>query len=198
MNKIIVATHNHGKLLEIKDKYKNCELEFYSLKDFDIPSPVEDGKTFIENAIKKARSVFDYTEDFYVLADDSGLVVPALKGSPGIYSARFAGDEALDNDNINKLLLEMSSFEGSDRRAYMISVVVFMTHKEDPEPIIGVGRVKGCILNEKSGDKGFGYDPIFYVIDAKKTFGQMSIEEKAKYSHRTIALNSVFNILQDN
>ena len=181
LNRILVlATHNHGKIAELRKLLSDFEVEIKSLEDFGpIPPVAEDGKTFEENAYKKAHTTARML-GFPVLADDSGLEVEALRGLPGVRSARYAGETATDQENNLKLLEEMK--EVSNRKACfkcVISIAVprgpALTYEESCE---------GEITHEMKGDQGFGYDPVFYYPPLKKTFAQMSLEEKNRISHR--------------
>jgi XTP/dITP diphosphohydrolase len=134
--------------------------------------------------------------DHPVIADDSGLIVPALNGQPGIYSARYAGIGATDQQNIDFLLQKMQSIE--DRRAYFYCVLVMMKHKQDPTPIIAVGSWYGEILSTQRGADGFGYDPIFYLPQLHKTAAELTKEQKNKISHRSIACQNLFQSLSEN
>ncbi len=180
-NKILVlATQNQGKISEFKELLSSFSIEIKSLQDFgSIPPVVEDGETFEENAYKKAHTTAKIL-GLPVLADDSGLEVQALDGLPGVRSARYAGEEATDNENNIKLLEAMKGI--IDRRALfkcVISIAVprgpALTYEEE---------CKGEITYEMIGNHGFGYDPIFYYPSLKKTFAQMSVEEKNRVSHR--------------
>ena len=179
-NILVLATRNQGKISEYKELLSSFSVEIKSLQDFGpIPPVVEDGKTFEENAYKKAHTTAKIL-GFPVLADDSGLEVEALGGLPGVRSARYAGEEATDKDNNLKLLEAMKGIV--DRRASFrcaISIAVprgpALTYEEACE---------GEITLKTEGDHGFGYDPIFYYPPLKKTFAQMSVEEKNRISHR--------------
>ena len=181
LNKILVlATRNQGKILEFKELLSSFSVEVKSLQDFGpIPPVSEDGNTFEENAYKKAHTTAKIL-GFPVLADDSGLEVQALGGLPGVRSARYAGEEATDRENTLKLLEAMKGIV--DRRASFKCVITIavprgpaLTYEEDCE---------GEITHKMKGNQGFGYDPIFYYPPLKKTFAQMSVEEKNRVSHR--------------
>jgi len=184
---IVLATSNKGKISEIKELLKGYDIGIKSLLDFDpIPPVVENGETFEDNAYKKA-SFTSKALGFPSLADDSGLVVEALRGAPGVYSSRYAGDNASDQDRIIKLLIEMKG--KADRRAYFESVIIIavpwgpaLTYK---------GRCEGLITEEPKGNYGFGYDPVFYYPPLDKTFAQMSREEKNRVSHRGKAMKKL-------
>ncbi len=162
--------------------------ELANQADHDIPSPVEDGSTFIENALIKARAV-SAASQLPAIADDSGLVVPALDGAPGIYSARYAGDGATDADNNAKLLEELA--EKQDRRAHYYTSLVFLSHADDPAPLIAWGEWHGEILHSPQGDGGFGYDPLFLIPHLAKSAAQLPAQEKNLLSHRGKALTQL-------
>ena len=185
MNKIVVATNNSHKLKEIKEILKGYEI--LSLKDIDFNDEiVEDGNSFEENALIKARTVYNYLKnknlDYLVMADDSGICCDALNGEPGIYSARYAGEHD-DKANRKKLIKEL---EGKDKTAYFNCTIV-LYYPNDSYKVF-VGKTYGKIIEEEKGESGFGYDPIFYSNDLKKTFAEATEEEKNSVSHRGRAL----------
>lgn len=189
--KIIAATSNKGKIREIKAIFS--EFEIISMKDFGIDIDIEEnGKTFEENALIKARTVSELTE-YPVLADDSGLCVKALNGKPGIYSARYCGDGASDEDKCRKLLAEMRDAE--DREAKFVSCVALVY--PDRTEITAIGEVKGKIGYEMTGENGFGYDPIFIPDGMSKTFAQATEEEKNNISHRKRALTGLYEKIKN-
>jgi XTP/dITP diphosphohydrolase len=181
---MVLATGNKGKVSEIKELFKGFNIEIKSLLDFDpIPSVIEDGKTFEENAYKKA-SFSAKVLGLPALADDSGLVVEALGGAPGVYSSRYAGNDATDPDRIIKLLMDMRG--KTNRRAYFESVIIIAVPLGPA--LTFKGRCDGVITHEPRGENGFGYDPVFYYPPLDKTFAQMSMEEKNGVSHRGKAM----------
>ncbi len=185
MKKLVVASGNKGKLREIQTLIGN-KFNVVSMADegFDVEVE-ENGSTFEENAIIKAKAVFELCH-CPVISDDSGLMVDALGGAPGVYSARYAG-EPCDNDKNNAKLL--SALEGTnDRRARFVSVVAFY---DGTRTITAEGTVEGAITLEKKGTNGFGYDPLFYSFELEKTFGEATNEEKNTVSHRARALASL-------
>lgn len=188
-NPIVLATRNRGKISEFKEILENFEIDIKGLKDFPpIPPVEEDGKTFEENAVKKAC----YTSRILglpAIADDSGLSVEALGGLPGVFSARYAGEQATDLENNIKLLDALKGVE--DRRATFKCIIAIAVPKG--LSLIYEGRCEGLITNELTGDKGFGYDPIFYYVPQNKTFAQMTLDEKNKVSHRGIAMSRLKN-----
>ena len=164
--KVMLATRNNGKIIEMRRLLEPLGLELDNQTDTDIPSPVEDGQTFVENALIKARAV-SLASSTPAIADDSGLVVPALDGRPGIYSSRFAHIDASDAENNSELLTQLANQES--RAAYFFCCMVFLRHAQDPTPIIAYGQWWGEILREPQGEGGFGYDPLFYVADESRS-----------------------------
>ncbi len=185
--KIVLATRNKGKIREFKKLLGESPFEIIGLDSFpEIGKIKEDGKTFQENAIKKACYVAKNT-GIPSISDDSGLVVYALGGLPGIYSARFAGEGATDLENNLKLLKEMENVK--DRRAEFVCVIAICL--PNGKSRIYEGRCKGIITERLMGDKGFGYDPLFYYPPFKKTFAQMEPDEKNRISHRAEAIRKL-------
>jgi XTP/dITP diphosphohydrolase len=181
---IVLATHNKGKKAEIKDLLANYPVEILDLNDFGpIPAIVEDGATFDENAYKKASLTARYL-GFPALADDSGLCVEALGGAPGVFSARYAGDQATDAQRCQKLLHEMKFH--ADRAAYFECVLSLAV--PGGAALTYEARCEGVIGQEPLGTLGFGYDPIFFFPPLNRTFAQLSREEKNRVSHRGKAL----------
>ena len=186
---MIVATRNRGKIREIREALRELGLRIYSLSDFsDVPEIKEDGKSFTENALKKARF---YSKVFgkLTLADDSGLEVDSLKGLPGIYSARYAGEEASTRENNQKLLNEMEGIPLPNRGARFKCVIALVS--PDGREAIAEGSCKGRIGFKEKGKKGFGYDPLFILPKYRKTMADLSLEEKNKISHRGKALRKI-------
>jgi XTP/dITP diphosphohydrolase len=181
---MVLATRNQGKLIEFRKLLSGFEVDVKSLSDFGpIPPVLEDGTTFEENAYKKAHSTARVL-GFPALADDSGLVVAALKGAPGVHSARFAGEGASDEANNLKLLRMMQGM--ASRRAVFECVIVIAVPRGPA--LVYEGRCEGEIAHEVRGTNGFGYDPVFYYPAMKKTFGEMPEEEKNRVSHRGKAM----------
>lgn len=184
---LVIATRNSGKTAEIEDLLKDFPVKIKNLKDFGpIPQIEEDGNTFDENAYKKV-SFASRALGFPALADDSGLVVEALYGAPGVLSARYGGEKATDEERCEKLLCEMKG--KSNRKAAfecVISIAVPTGHALTYE-----GRCEGLIAEKPSGINGFGYDPVFYYPPFNKTFAEMSMEEKSQVSHRGKALREL-------
>jgi XTP/dITP diphosphohydrolase len=190
---LVIATSNQHKLKEFKTLLKGFPLTILSLKDFpDIPAVVEDGKSFYENALKKALTVARHTDKITV-ADDSGIEVDALDGKPGVYSARFAGEDATDEANNTKLLKELEGVSSDKRGACFKCVLVIA--QPDGETAFVEGACRGTIIHEARGEYGFGYDPLFLVPEYDKTFSEITPEEKNKISHRARALEKLLKIL---
>lgn len=189
MKEIVIATQNKGKVAEIALALSKLPIKVLSLSDFGpIPEAVEDGTSFLENALLKARHYSQYTGKA-CLADDSGLEVDALQGAPGIYSARFAGETASDDDNNRKLLAELLDVETKGRTARFRCVLAFVDHDETVLTTDGV--CSGIITTEAQGLGGFGYDCLFYVPELKKTMAELSKTEKNAISHRGRALENM-------
>ena len=190
--KIILATHNSDKVREIKALLKNSAFNVLTLDDFpEISEIEEDGETLKQNAYKKAKTVFDIT-GLLTLADDTGLEVDAIDGRPGVFSSRFAGEDASYEDNVNKLLKLMDQVPEAGRSARFRCVISIVGHEFEK---FAEGICEGTIIKEKRGDRGFGYDPIFYVPEYDNTFAEMDLELKNKISHRGIALKRAIQIL---
>ncbi|SHJ69728.1 XTP/dITP diphosphohydrolase [Clostridium cavendishii DSM 21758] len=201
MKKVIVASNNEHKVKEIKEILNNLNVEIVSLKDAGIFIDVEeDGKTFEENAYKKAKVITEYLlengeSNFIVMSDDSGLEVECLNGEPGVYSARYAGEHGNSEKNNEKLLNNLRGVEKEQRGASFVCSIVLIT--DNLEEIKVEGRTHGEITETYSGSSGFGYDPIFFVKDFNKTFAQMTSKEKNLISHRGKALNKIRAALEN-
>ena len=192
--KLVIATHNEDKLKEIQTYLESFSFNAISLNKFpQIGEIIEDGQTLLDNALIKAREVFDKT-GLPTISDDTGLEVDALNGKPGVFSARYAGEECTYLDNVNKLLKNMKKIPIPNRTAQFKTVMVF---KDKNQELIVEGVVKGLISRELKGDQGFGYDPIFFVPELGKTFGELSAIEKNKISHRGNALRNLVNSLKE-
>jgi XTP/dITP diphosphohydrolase len=186
MKELIVATRNHGKLKELRQLLSGLVEAVSCAADFpDFPETVEDGSTFEENALKKAREAMLYS-GLPALADDSGLVVDALDGRPGVYSARFAGEGAGDVANNQRLLKEMNRVPHGQRQAAFVCALAFVT-PDGCEQLFS-GRIAGLILDNERGSGGFGYDPLFLVEGFDRTMAELSLGEKNAVSHRGQAL----------
>ena len=181
---IVLATGNKGKISEFEVLCSDFDIEMKSLKDFGpIPAVEEDGNTFEDNAVKKARHTARVL-GLPAMADDSGLMVKALDGLPGVYSARYAGKDATDSANNAKLLKAM---EGEENREASFMCVIAIAVPWGPA-LIYEGRCEGLITKRPEGDQGFGYDPMFFYPPLNRTFAQMSAEEKNRVSHRGRAM----------
>lgn len=187
MQKVVLATGNAGKVRELAAKLAAFGLDIVAQTECGVESAEETGLTFIENALLKARHAAAIT-GLPAIADDSGLAVDALGGAPGIYSARYAGAEASDRQNIDKLLEAMENVADGQRQAQFHCVLVYLRHAEDPTPLVFHGCWQGEIARAVSGEGGFGYDPVFFVPALGKTAAELSKEEKRAVSHRGKAL----------
>lgn len=191
--KLVAATRNRGKLEEIADFLRDLPLEVVSLLDFSgIPDIEETGATFEENALLKAQMVAAYTGNL-TLADDSGLEVDCLRGAPGVYSARFAGEPASDERNNQKLLKLMEDVPPPERGARFVCVMALVL--PDGNRYLARGRCEGMIAREPAGYKGFGYDPLFYLPQLGKTMAELDLAVKNRISHRARALTEAREIL---
>jgi len=194
MKELVVATRNRGKMAEIQALLSGLVETIRCAADFTgFPETVEDGATFGENALKKAREAMRFT-GMAALADDSGLAVDALGGAPGIYSARFAGESADDGANNRKLLAELLAVPPEKRQAAFICAMAFVT--PDGSEQLFSGRIGGRILAEERGRGGFGYDPLFLVDGFGRTMAELTLEEKNGISHRGQALRQFREYLE--
>ena len=184
---LVIATKNKNKLKEFQYILKGLDVEIRSLNDFGpIPDIIEDGTTFEANAYKKAVQTAKYL-GLPAIADDSGLVVNSLNGDPGVYSARYAGSNATDEANLQKLLLQLKGVE--DRSAYF-QCVLSIAVPSGPA-LTYEGKCNGVIIEEKKGENGFGYDPVFFFEKLNRTFAELTMDEKNAVSHRGTALSEV-------
>ena len=187
--KLIIATNNQGKVKEIKQIFKGEFLNIVSLNDKNLNiNVVEDGQTFMENAIKKANAVYEITKT-PSLADDSGICVDALNGAPGIFSARFAGEHATDEENNQKLIALMKDVPEDKRGAKYVCAVALRI--DEDTVITAYGELKGKIICDARGKNGFGYDPYFYLEELGQTTAQIPAELKNTISHRARALKNL-------
>ena len=193
-DQIVLASGNEKKLAELSRILQPYKLKLTPQSAFQVEDAIEDGLTFVENAIIKARHACAKT-GLPAISDDSGIEVDHLNGRPGIYSARYSGENASDQSNLEKLLLELDGVEEDKRTARYQCIIVYMKHETDPTPIICHGTWEGIILEKPVGDGGFGYDPIFYCQKAQKTAAEMQPDEKSFISHRGKALREFTNIL---
>ena len=186
--KVVIATHNKDKLKELKKGFSTLNIDLLDLFSFpQIGEIIEDGNTLEENALIKARYVHKIT-GLPVIADDTGLEVNALDGKPGVYTARFAGENCSYDDNVNKMLKVLENVKDVNRGAVFKTVMAFIDKKSE---LLSEGKVKGIIAKNKKGLAGFGYDTIFYVVEEGKTFAEMTIEKKNIISHRGKAIKNL-------
>lgn len=201
MKRLILASNNKKKIIEMKEILKDLNIQVKSLENENINiDVVEDGKTFEENAKKKAKEIYEFLlqrgdKEFIVLADDSGLAVDYLNGEPGIYSARYAGEHGNDAKNNEKLLKNLDGVSKENRGAKFICQLAMFT--EQGEYFKVTGEAKGYIIEELHGEGGFGYDPLFFYEPLNKTFAELTSEEKNKISHRGIALKELKSIISE-
>jgi XTP/dITP diphosphohydrolase len=186
---VILATRNQGKVREFNRLFADLGWEAVSLDAFpDAPEVVEDGDTFEANALKKARTISTYL-GMPAVGDDSGLEVDALEGRPGVYSARYAGEGATDEDNWRKLLKELEDVPMERRTARFRCVLALA--EPGKEPIMASGHCEGVIVRQPAGTNGFGYDPVFFLPQHMATMAQLSPEQKNQISHRAMALRNL-------
>jgi len=189
---IVLATHNKDKQAELSKALNSKNVNILSLEDFpEVGEIIEDGETLKDNALIKANTVYKIT-GLPSISDDTGLEVDALNGDPGVFSARYAGENCSYSDNVNKILENMSKIPLDLRGAQFKTVMAFVSEKME---LVSEGSVKGLITKEAKGIGGFGYDPVFYIPEMMKTFAEMTIEEKNRISHRGIATRNMINLL---
>ena len=193
--KLVIASNNKGKVAELTDLLAPLGLVPVPQGELGVSEAEEPAVTFVENAIIKARHAAKAT-GLPALADDSGLAVDALDGRPGVRSARFAGEEATDNDNVEALLAALKDTPEAERSAQFHCVLVYLRHADDPTPIICHGRWPGRILAEPRGQGGFGYDPVFLVPEHGCSAAELTREQKGRISHRGRALASLLDQLR--
>jgi XTP/dITP diphosphohydrolase len=186
--KVVLASSNPGKLIELNELLAPQGFEVVSQGALGIQSAPETGQTFIENALEKARHVCDQCE-LPVIADDSGLVVDALNGAPGIFSARYAGSDATDADNNRKLVEALA--DAGDTSAHFYCAVVYLRRSSDPAPLVSTASWHGRINTEPRGEGGFGYDPHFYIEELNRTAAELTADEKRRHSHRGQAVGQL-------
>ena len=191
---IVLATGNPGKVRELQFLLQDSGLICRPQTEFNMPEAVEDGFSFVENALKKARNACKHT-GLPAIADDSGIEVDALNGEPGIYSARYAGAVCNDADNWQHLLNKLSEIDDPQRGARFVCVMVYLRHARDPVPIICTGTWSGRILKSPRGDNGFGYDPVFFVPEHGVSAAELTAEQKNAISHRSKALSCLVDAL---
>ena len=190
MKQLVLASGNPGKLRELSAILGELGYQLHAQSEFDVEEVAETGTTFVENAIIKARHAAALT-GLPALADDSGIEVDALDGAPGVYSARFSGDDADDAANNALLVDKLRDVSPAQRTARYRAVIVLMRHAADPSPLICEGSWEGMIQLEPTGDGGFGYDPYFFLPDRGCTSAQLSASEKNRLSHRGAALGEL-------
>lgn len=194
--KLVLASNNAHKLEELRAILQYLGMEVISQREAGVfIEPVEDGLTFEENSFIKAKSVMDAC-GLPTIADDSGLMVDALKGEPGIHSARYGGDACRsDRDRLEYLLQKMEHVTEEDRSAKFVSVITMLT--PEGNKVVARGECPGMILKKPEGDNGFGYDPVFYVPEMGCTFAQLTADQKNKISHRARALQAFTKIVRE-
>jgi len=193
---IVLASNNSGKIKELKELLNDFPVTITPQATLGVTVVEETGLSFVENALLKARHACTQT-GLPAIADDSGLAVAALHGEPGIYSARYAGENANSADNINKLLANLDGVPDEKRQAFFYCVLVYMTHANDPVPLICSAKWHGIILQQPRGHDGFGYDPIFYIPSEMKSAAELLPAVKNKMSHRGMALQSLLKLLPE-
>ena len=193
--KLVIASNNKGKIAELTDLLAPLGLQPVAQGELGVSEAEEPAVTFVENAIIKARHAARVT-GLPALADDSGLAVDALGGRPGVRSARFAGNEATDSDNVEALLAALKDTPEAERSAQFHCVLVYLRHADDPTPIICHGRWPGRILAEPRGQGGFGYDPVFLVPEHGCSAAELTREQKGRISHRGRALARLLDQLR--
>jgi XTP/dITP diphosphohydrolase len=190
----VLASRNQGKLAEMRQILAPLNYELILLEELGIPSPEETGSTFIENALIKAKAA-SYASQLPAFADDSGIVVPSLDGAPGIYSARYAGDDASDTENNAKLIAMLDN--ESQRHAYYYCAMVYLESADDPTPLVATASWHGTITTQPRGLHGFGYDPFFLIDGLDITSGEMEPAEKNRVSHRGQAIGALVSLLNE-
>ncbi len=187
---LVLASDNQGKLKELTALLSDSGFSVVGQGDLGVTPAEETGETFIENAILKARNAARQTGR-PAIADDSGIEVDVLKGAPGVYSARFAGDNATDSDNVAKLLSQLTDVQSEDRKARFRCLMVYLRRADDPAPLICEGTWSGKVTLTPSGENGFGYDPVFWVPDEGCTAAELNPARKNVLSHRAQALKQL-------
>ena len=185
--KLVLASSNHGKLEELRSLLSGSGIELIAQSDLGVEDAEETGTTFVENALLKARHATRIT-GLPALADDSGICVDALRGAPGLYSARYAGEHGNASRNIDKLLEDMKDVPDDNRSAHFYCVLVLLRHADDPQPLIVEGQWNGRLLHERRGSVGHGYDPVFFDSVHGQSAAEMELDFKNQLSHRGQAL----------
>ena len=194
MKKLVIATSNHGKVAEMQPLLSDIGYTLITQTELGVSDAIEDGHTFIENALIKARHASAIT-GLPAIADDSGLIIDALNGAPGLISAHYAGVHGDAEGNIKKVLAEMLGVPRVDRTARFYSLIVMLKHAEDPQPLIAEGIWEGEILETPRGENGFGYDPIFFVPEHQCSAAELPADIKNHISHRGRALLKLRELL---
>lgn len=194
--KLVLASGNKGKIKEFSEIFSPLNISIIAQKELNISDAEETGLSFIENAILKARHAAKLS-GLPALADDSGVAVDYLGGAPGIYSARFAGEHGNDQANNDKLLQELKNVADNERGASFHCVLALLRHAEDPVPLVFHGQWRGRILHQAQGDKGFGYDPLFFVPEHQCSSAELDSAIKNQISHRAKAVQQLVNALHD-
>ncbi len=198
MKKIVLASNNAGKLRELQDMFAPLGLELVRQGELNIPEAEEPHRTFLENALAKARHAARLS-GLPAIADDAGLCVDAFGGLPGVDTAFYATQHGYpkgDDHNVTALLEQMKDI--ANRRAAMVSTLVALRSAEDPEPLVAVGRVRGEIARERLGRNGFGFDPVMFIPEFGQTFAQLPIEVKNAHSHRGRAARQMVELIRQN
>jgi XTP/dITP diphosphohydrolase len=194
LENVVLASSNRGKIFEISQMLKDRGIQIIPQTELGVTDIEETGTTFIENALLKAKHACEVTK-LPAIADDSGLVVPALYGEPGIFSSRYAGLEANDVNNIEKLLAKLRSIAQDQRTAFYYCVMVFLRYAQDPCPIVCEGVWHGQILFAPQGTEGFGYDPVFYDVNYQRSAAELPLDVKNRISHRGQAMHKLMGLL---
>jgi XTP/dITP diphosphohydrolase len=192
----VLASGNPGKLREFSEILSPLGLVVQPQSDWQTIEAKETATTFVENALDKARNAAGHT-GLPSIGDDSGLVVPSLQGEPGIFSARYAGEDSDDQANVNKLLAQMEQRSGTDRRAYFYCALALVQTVDDPAPLIATARWHGHILRAPQGNGGFGYDPVFAATGSRLSTAELTTEQKHRISHRGQALAMLLSQLRE-
>ncbi|MDB5988460.1 MAG: xanthosine triphosphate pyrophosphatase [Nevskia sp.] len=195
MQQVVLASHNRKKLAELQALLQPLGWSARTVAEFSAAVPEETAPSFVENALLKARHAAQVS-GLPAIADDSGLEVDALKGAPGVYSARYAGAAASDADNNRKLLDALHDVPAAQRGARFIAALVFLRHADDPVPLIAVGAWRGRILEVSQGGHGFGYDPLFYVPEQGCSAAELDAALKNRISHRAQAMARLLELLR--
>lgn len=197
-SRVVIATHNQHKFLELQSTLSELPFEFLPLTNWSQAAVSETGKTFVENAVTKARYA-SQRAGVPAIADDSGLIVDVLNGKPGVHSSRYAGEYATDEENNNLLLERVKAKRKADEpvKASFVSILVYLEHADDARPIIAEGSWQGSIIESPHGDSGFGYDPLFLPLDSDLTVAELGPSVKNRDSHRAKAARNLVHLLSD-